>query len=250
MKVTLLLMTLNEIDGMKAVLPKIDRRWCDQMIVVDGGSTDGTVQWARGQGLEVVEQDRRGIRNGYKQVWPHIQGDCVITFSPDGNSLAEAIPQLIAKMQGGYDMVIASRYLGDARSEDDDVVTSFGNWLFTKTVNVLFGGNYTDVMVMLRAYRRDLIYALGLDKDDDFTFVERLFGTGYGCLSWEPLLSVLALKHKYRVAEIPASEPQRIGGERKLRVLRWGGACYMQFLREFFRPVGPKRVLGSGTLDR
>ena len=42
MKTTLLVMALNEIDGMKAVMPKIDPGWVDQIVVCDGGSTDGT----------------------------------------------------------------------------------------------------------------------------------------------------------------------------------------------------------------
>ena len=46
MKTTLLVMALNEIDGMKAVMPKIDPGWVDQIVVCDGGSTDGTAEWA------------------------------------------------------------------------------------------------------------------------------------------------------------------------------------------------------------
>jgi hypothetical protein len=67
-------------------------------------------------------------------VLPYIEGDVVITFSPDGNSIAELIPELVNKMKEGYDMVIVSRYLNEAKSEDDDIITAFGNWLFTKTV--------------------------------------------------------------------------------------------------------------------
>ena len=103
------------------------------------------------QRVLVVQQTQPGIRSGCKQVWPRLRGDCVITFSPDGYSLVEAVPQLIKKMAEGYDMVIASRYLADATSDDDDVVTGFGNWLFTKIVNALFKGHYTDAMVMLRS---------------------------------------------------------------------------------------------------
>lgn len=87
------------------------------------------------------------------EVLPYIEGDIVLTFSPDGNSIPEFIPELINKMKEGCDMVIVSRYLDDAKSDDDDFITGFGNWLFTKTINVLHGGHYTDAMVIFRAYR-------------------------------------------------------------------------------------------------
>lgn len=235
MKITLLVMTLNEIDGMKAIMPQIDRSWVDQIIVVDGGSTDGTVEWSRDNNLDVYIQKKKGFRHAYTEVWPQITGDVVITFSPDGNSVASIIPDLIKKMKDGYDMVIVSRYLGEAKSADDDLVTAFGNWLFTKTVNLFHGGKYTDVMVIYRAYRKNLAYELGLEKEEAHNYVEKLFGTN---ISWEPLLSVRAAKAKMRVSEIPGDEPARIGGERKLQVIRWGAAYYSQFIRElwFWKP--------------
>lgn len=231
MKITLLILTLNEIDGMREIMPRIDRSWVDQIIVVDGGSTDGTIEWANNNDYDVYIQKKKGFRHAYCEVWPLITGDIVITFSPDGNSIASLIPDLIKKINEGYDMVIVSRYLGDAKSTDDDIVTSFGNWLFTKTVNLLHGGNYTDVMVIYRAYRKDLIYELELDDDKPYSLPEKLFGTK---ISWEPLLSVRASKAKKRVSEIPGDEPARIGGERKLQVIRWGAAYYFQFIRELW----------------
>ena len=114
MKTTLLVMTLNEIEGMKVIMPQIQRNWCDQIIVVDGGSTDGTIEWAREHGYFVFVQKRLGFRHAYNEVLPYVTGDIIITFSPDGNSISELIPPLIEKMKEGYDMVIASRYLGNA----------------------------------------------------------------------------------------------------------------------------------------
>ncbi len=249
MKITLLVMALNEIAGMKAVMPRVRPGWVDQIVVCDGGSTDGTAEWARDRGYTVHVQKNRGFRQGYYEVWPLIEGDAVITFSPDGNSIPEKIPELAATLRQGYDMVIASRYKGEARSEDDDVVTGFGNWLFTRTVNVLFGARYTDVMVIFRGFRKELVSRLELDKDDDFALVEALWLCGRRGTSWEPLMSVLAHKYGYRVTEIAASEPPRIGGERKLRVVNWGGAYYTQFIREFFRGRKPSRLCEPPSND-
>ena len=232
MKVTLIIPTLNEIEGMKAIMPRIKKSWYDQLIIVDGGSKDGTIEYAQQQGHFVYVQKKTGIRNAYTEVLPYIKGDVVVTFSPDGNSIPGLIPQLIDKINEGYDMVIASRYFDGAKSYDDDLFTAFGNWLFTKTINILHGAQYTDAMVIFRIYKTKLIYDLELNKDDGFETAERLFNTH---ISWEPLLSVRAAKRKLKVAEISGDEPVRIGGERKLKPLKWGGAYYYQFLRELFR---------------
>ncbi|HAZ10399.1 MAG TPA: histidinol phosphate phosphatase [Candidatus Omnitrophica bacterium] len=230
MKVTLLALTLNEIEGMKAIMPQIDKNWCDQILIIDGGSTDGTIEWARENGYDVYVQKQKGIRYAYLETLSMLKGDIVITFSPDGNSPPQSIPALIKKMEEGYDLVIGSRYLGPAKSYDDDIVTGFGNWLFTRTVNLLHGAHYTDAMVILRAFKKSLIYDLDLDKEESYA-PEKIFKTN---VSWEPLMSVRAAKRKLKIGEIPVDEPARIGGERKLQVLRWGATFLLQFVREVF----------------
>jgi glycosyltransferase involved in cell wall biosynthesis len=230
-KTTLLALTLNEIDGIRAIMPRIDPSWFDQILIVDGGSTDGTIEWAREHGYQVYVQKRRGIRFAYLEVLPLIEGEVILSFSPDGNCPAEAIPLLLEKMREGYDLVIGSRYLGDAKSEDDDLITAFGNWLFTRTVNLLHGGRYTDAMGIFRAFRRQLINELDLDKEESYALPEKLFRT---VISWEPLMSVRAAKRGKKITEIAVGEPARIGGQRKLQVLRWGAAYYFQFWRELW----------------
>jgi glycosyltransferase involved in cell wall biosynthesis len=231
MKVTLLALTLNEIEGVRAILPRIPRALFEQILILDGGSTDGTVEWAREQGFTVLQQQQKGIRFAYLEALPHITGDVIVSLSPDGNCDPAVLPRLVEKMHEGYDLVIGSRYAGGMKSEDDDLVTGFGNWLFTRTVNLLYRARYSDVMVIYRAFTRSLIYELGLDRDHSYTLPEKLFGT---VISWEPLMSVRAAKYGKRIGEVPAGEPPRIGGERKLQILRWGAAYYFQIWKERF----------------
>ena len=231
MKVTLLIPTLNEVIGMKEIMPKVKRDWCDQILVVDGQSTDGTIEYSRQQGYDVVVQQKKGMRNAYMEALPHVKGDVILTFSPDGNSIPELIPKCIKKMKEGYDMVIVSRYAEGAKSYDDDIVTGFGNKLFTTSINLLHGGKYTDAMVIYRAYKKKLIHDLDLLKEESYLTEEKLFGT---IVSWEPLLSVRAAKRKLKTADIPGDEPKREGGVRKLQVLRWGAAYMFEVIREVF----------------
>lgn len=231
MKVTLLIPTLNEIVGMKTYMPQIKKEWYDQLLIVDGQSTDGTIEYCKQMGYPIVIQQKKGMRNAYMESWPHITGDVVLTFSPDGNSIPELIPACISKMKEGYDMVIVSRYAQGAKSYDDDAITSFGNKMFTTLINLFHGGHYTDAMVIYRAYRKNLIYELDLDKEESYATEEKLFGTN---ISWEPLLSIRAAKRRLKCADIPGDEPAREGGVRKLQVLRWGAAYLYEIFREIF----------------
>lgn len=231
MKFTLLVPTLNEYESMIQVMPLVKREWVDQILVVDGGSTDGTIEWAREQGYDVHVQRKKGLREAYKEALEFIKGDVIITFSPDGNSLPECISPLVEKMKEGYDMVIVSRYLPPAKSADDSLVTGFGNWFFTTITNLLHGSNYTDAFVMFRAYRTNAWNELDLLSDNAYRTPERLFKTR---IPVEPILSVRAARAGYKIGEIPGDEPARIGGQRKLQVIRWGLGFFYQIVREAF----------------
>lgn len=217
MKVTLIAATLNELEAVTVVLPRIDRAWVDEIIVVDGGSTDGTVEFCKAQGYTVFTQKERGYGAALKEAVERATGELVIEFPPDGNSLPEKVPDVIRKLQEGYDFVIASRYAPGARSDDDDFLTTIGNWGFTRAVNWLFWASYTDVLVGFRGYRKS-----AYDKLD-------MTATG---LDWSIQIPVQFRKKRFRVADIPAIEPKRIGGERKMRPFRTGWRILKTLLKD------------------
>ena len=103
-------------------------------------------------------------------------------------------------------MVIVSRYLPPAKSEDDSWITGFGNWFFTKLTNVLHGSQYTDAFVMFRAYKKEVLINLGLLSENAYRTPEKLFKTK---IPIEPLLSVRAARAGYKLGEIPGDEPAR-----------------------------------------
>ena len=234
MKVSLLILTLNERLSMEQVMPKVDTSLFSQILVADGNSKDGTAEYAKSLGYDVYVQKQKGIRFAHIEAWPQLTGDYVITFSPDGNCPPEDLPRLINKAKEGFDMVIGSRYQPPAKSEDDGLITAFGNWLFTRTINILHGGTYTDAMTIFRIYRTRLFYELELDRDTAYKLPESLYFTR---MSIEPLLSVRAARAKCRIAEIPSHEPKRVAGGAKVQIIRWGAAYYTQF----FLQLGWKR---------
>ena len=99
MKITLLVPTLNEIDGMKEIMPRVKPEWIDQILVIDGQSTDGTVEYAREQGYDVVIQKKMGMRHAYMECLPHIKGDVILTMG--AGSIGKASKQLFSDLQAG-----------------------------------------------------------------------------------------------------------------------------------------------------
>ncbi len=219
MKVSLILFTWNEIDGMKAIMPQMKKEWYDELIIVDGGSTDGTIEYAKEHGYYLFVQKEKGAGAAFLESMEKATGDIVIIFSPDGNSVPERIPELINKIKEGYDIVVVSRYLDGAKSYDDDVVTAFGNRMFTGLVNFLFGGNVTDLLVMYRAYRVSAIQSLNVNTKT---------------VSWGSQILLRAIKRGLKIGEIPGDEPARIGGVRKMDPLRNGTQELLRIIKEFF----------------
>ena len=241
MKTTLIVPTLNELTGLKAVMPKVKPKWCEQVIVLDGTSTDGTLEEARKLGYEVYIQKEKGLWNGYRELFMSgaVKGDIVVTFSPDGNSVPEGIPLLSKVIELlGHDMVIASRYACGAHSDDDTKITKLGNWLFTKLVNALCRGRYTDALVMFRAYRKEIVEKLGFLEETPKT--HKLLQRISGLSSWESPMCIRASKAGLRVAEIPVDEPKALRVKRRQHWTVHGFVILLQILYEglFRRPHG------------
>ncbi len=218
MKVSLVIFTWNEIDGMRAIMPQIKKEWYDELIIVDGGSTDGTIEYAGEHGYYIFVQKEKGSGAAFIEAMEKATGDIVIIFSPDGNSDPSRIPPLIEKMKEGYDLVIASRYLDWAKSHDDDYVTAFGNWFFTKLVNLLFGSKITDLLVMYRAFKINIVKDLEINTKTS---------------AWGTQLLLRAIKKNMSIAEIPGDEPSRIGGVRKMHPIKNGIQELSMITKEF-----------------
>ena len=220
--IALLLPTLNELQGLKATVPFIDRSLVDDIVVIDGGSKDGTVEYAMEMGLTVVSQLRRGLHFAIYDIAHALSHDCLIEFSPDGNCKVDQLPELVTKLHEGYDMVVVSRYLEHAVSEDDHAVSAFGNWMFSRMMRPLARFPITDALTIYRGYSRDII----LDPDFGFYMKGPVL---------EPLVTGMCALRGLSGAEIPGDEPLRIGGETKRSIIYNGSLILLMIVRLYLR---------------
>ena len=218
MSVIVFVLTLDEIDGTSEIMPQVKKEWADEIVFVDGGSTDGTIEKAHELGFRVIHQKNKGEGNACRVGTDATDSDYVMFFSPDGNDVPEDIPKLIQKTKEGHDVVHISRFGPDSKSDDANWLEYFGNKMFTFLVNTFFGGNYTDALNGFRIIKRDIWDELKTDAQ---------------YLNIEQQTCIRLAKLKIPIFEIEGREPKRIGGERKMRPLTTGAQLSYQIIKEF-----------------
>lgn len=210
MKSTLIILTRNEIEGVKALYDRIPFDQVDEAFVVDGGSTDGTVEFFESRGIRVIPQETKGRGEAFRIGMREAKEDNLVFFSPDGNEDPADILRLLKLLEEGYDMVIASRFKKGGRTDDADEFIAhraLGNRFFTKVANLLGGGSITDSLNGFRTIKKEKLKALKLDAH------------GYGI---EFQMSIRALRLGYRIGEIHTYEGDRIGGQSGAKSLDTG----------------------------
>ena len=202
-----MILTLNEIDGVKQILPQIKREWVDEIIVVDGGSTDGTIDAVKEMEFKIIQQTLKGHGGAIIAGVQATKSENILFFGPDGNHEPKVIPKLIEKLEEGYDQVINTRFGKTSINLDAGRIDSFGNKMFTFFANILFGGNLTDTLNEYRIITRKV-------------FEELKFDALYTDSTYQ--MSIRGLKKKQKMVEIIGNEGARIGGKRKMQPFQTG----------------------------
>ena len=218
MSTSLIITTLNEIDGIKKILPEIKKEWVDEIIIVDGGSTDGTVEKAREMGFKVIKQKIPGHGGAILTGIEESTGDKIIIFGSDGSNETSEIPQLVEKSLEGFDQVIISRFGKTSINEDAGIIDGFGNKMFAFITNIFFGGKLTDTLPSSRLFTRKAILEIKLNELS-LCVVEQISARG--------------MKRKQRFYEIIGNERARLGGIRKMHRIPTGSTLASMIIKEF-----------------
>lgn len=219
----LLLTTMNEINGLRAIWDHIPFKLFQRTLVIDGGSKDGTIEFLTEKKCLVLIQAKPGRGNAIREAMEKIAEDVIVLMASDGNDDPRYIPDLLAKIAEGYEIVSGSRFAPGGRTDDSDDpfgVRRFGNRFFTTIVNSFWNSDYTDATYGLRAFTREAWNRLGIEAARNET---------------EFLMSIRAAKLGLKVCQIPVEEGMRVGGEVKARTFPTGWCFTKIIVRELFR---------------
>jgi GT2 family glycosyltransferase len=223
---TLVILTKNEINGLRAVLDKVPLEKIDDVFVIDAQSKDGSKEFMEKKGLRIYTQEKMGRAEAFRMAIKRAKHNNIVFFSPDGNEDPKDIFLLLSNLDEGYDMAIASRFMPGGHSDDNDVplpIRGFGNKGFTLIANLLWGGKLTDSINGFRAIKKEIFQDLNPDSE------------GFGI---EYQLSIRALKRGYKIKEVATYEGDRIGGQSTARTIPTGLYFIKLLLYEFW--IGKK----------
>ena len=220
-RVSIVLPTLNEARNLEVLLPDLSDGY--EVVLVDGGSTDDTIDVARDliPDVKVLQQARRGKGNALVCGMHAATGDIVVTLDADGSADPCEIPAFVEALVDGADFAKGSRYLPGGGSDDLTRLRRAGNIGLNLLSNLRLGTRFTDLCYGYNAMWRDVVPKLGL-PDPGFPAPRggaRIWGDGFEI---ETLVTIRVVQSKLRVTEVPSFELERIFGEGNLQTFADG----------------------------
>jgi glycosyltransferase involved in cell wall biosynthesis len=219
----LALFVKNERLGCEVSIPQIDRSQFSDIFSIDAGSTDGSAEYLESQGIRVYRQVSPGYSGAYNDAADLANGRPFIVFHPKGTVSPEVLMRMVAELDSGADLVIASRMLAGGRNADDISLFRHRKWfggLAGFVLHLRFGRKLgmpcvTDPLHGVRGFSSHFLKVFNLTPNSVAADLE---------------IVRLAYASKLRIVEIPVSEAQRISGNTNFPTFRTGRALFKYLL--------------------
>ena len=211
LKVEIIIPTLNEEGTIREILQSIRAQTLPvevSVLVIDGGSTDHTVDICKKENVKVIRQKSKGKGRAMKEAAEYSNAHVLVFIDGDGTySISDLRSLLEPILSDEADMVVGSRMMGEREEGSMSLFNTLGNKLFNGAINFALHSKVTDSLTGYRAIRKSMFDDLVLFSDNFEIEVE---------------ITVDSLAKGYRIYEVPIKYGKRKGSPTKLHPLNDG----------------------------
>lgn len=233
MRVALCLITWNELEGCRHDVPLIDRTKFEEIYCIDGGSTDGTVEYLKEQGIAVYRQTAKGLNQACKDGADRCSCDAFVFYHPKGSIPVEDTYRFRRYFEEGYDLVVGSRMMRGAENEEDGKLLKPRKWF------VLFLGTAASLLFRREGYYvRDVLHGFRGMKKSSFQKLQ--------ISDRSPSVDIEMVCRSYKLrmkrTEFPTKEKARIAGNTHFKAFPTGKKLLKYLIWEIGRDKRECRV--------
>lgn len=205
------------------------------VVVLDGRSTDSTVEKAESAGAKVMTDPGKGKGSALRMAINDLSDDILVFMDADGSHDPRDIPALaIPIIKGEVELCIGSRFSGGSDELSvtfPQLIRTIGNISMNIAINLRWDVALTDTLNGFRAVHRKALHSVSLDENRHTIEQEMVMKT---------------LRHGYRAKNVPSHEYQREYGTSHIQIWKewplfvW---CVAKNLARKYPPSGFKQVV-------
>ncbi len=215
--VCILIPTLNEEESIESVIADFKAMGFDNILIVDGHSTDQTVPKAEKAGARAFVQTGVGKGQALKESFPLIKEDYILLIDGDGTYLPSEAPLLLNPLMAGRaDHVVGNRF-SFLKSGALKRLNFLGNKLINRFFVIIYRTDLNDILSGYRAFSTESIGYLDLSSPG---------------FEIESEMTIQSVMKGLRIMEVPISyKPRMEGTKTKLNPLRDGSRIFLTIFR-------------------
>ena len=215
---TLIIPAKKEAESLPQVLQEIKNVDCKIIVILESSDIE-TIESIKDFNRKIVYQSNKGYGDALIQGINNVQTDYLCIYNADGSFDPKYLNNMLSLCKN-QDFVFASRYLKEAGSEDDTIITKVGNIFFTTLGNLLFSLKLSDILFTYVLGKTKSFKLLNLKSKDFRLCVE---------------IPISAKRMNFSYVDIPSYERKRIAGKKKVNEFRDGFKILFYMIKRFLR---------------
>ena len=215
---TLIIPAKNESESLPEVLREIKDYECSVIVILEESDLK-TLEVAKNFNCKIIYQSDKGYGNALIEGINNVETEYLCIFNADGSFNPKYLDEMLNICKNNLDFVFASRYMPGGGSDDDTLLTTVGNYIFSGIGNIFFSLKLSDILYTFLLGKTESFKKLDLNSKDFCLCVE---------------MPIKAKKNKMSFIDIPSYERKRIAGKKKVNEFRDGFKILFYMIKSFF----------------